>query len=124
PRPPPAIEPARGIPLTVVYEDADLLVIDKPAGLVVHPAPGHGTDTLVNALVARGAEGASGGIGGARRPGIVHRLDRDTSGLLMVARTDAAQHALMAQLKARRIKKTYLALVAGEVSAAVGRSGE
>jgi 23S rRNA pseudouridine1911/1915/1917 synthase len=122
--PPPvsaAIEPAPDIPLDVVYEDADLLVIDKPAGLVVHPAPGHGSDTLVNALVARGGEEAWGGIAGVRRPGIVHRLDRDTSGLLMVARTDAAQHALMAQLKARRIKKTYLALVAGEVSAAVGR---
>src|SRR4029453_14112425 len=122
--PPPAsadIEPAPGIPLTVVYEDADLLVIDKPAGLVVHPAPGHGTDTLVNALVARGGEEAWGGIAGVRRPGIVHRLDRDTSGLLMVARTDAAQHSLMAQLKARRVKKSYLALVLGEVAAAVGR---
>jgi 23S rRNA pseudouridine1911/1915/1917 synthase len=105
----------------VVYEDADLLIVDKPAGLVVHPSPGHDDDTLVNALLARGAPEHFGGIAGVRRPGIVHRLDRDTSGLLMVARTDVAQHSLMAQLKARRVKKTYLALVFGEVAAAVGR---
>jgi 23S rRNA pseudouridine1911/1915/1917 synthase len=105
----------------VVYEDADLLIVDKPAGLVVHPSPGHDDDTLVNALLARGGPEGFGGIAGVRRPGIVHRLDRDTSGLLMVARTDAAQHSLMAQLKARRVKKTYLALVSGEVAAAVGR---
>ncbi|MFL5750024.1 MAG: RluA family pseudouridine synthase, partial [Chloroflexota bacterium] len=98
-----------------------LLIVDKPAGLVVHPSPGHDDDTLVNALLARGGPEAFGGIAGVRRPGIVHRLDRDTSGLLMVARTDAAQASLMAQLKARRVKKTYLALVAGEVAAAVGR---
>ncbi|HEY8198532.1 MAG TPA: RluA family pseudouridine synthase [Candidatus Limnocylindrales bacterium] len=110
---------AEAIPLTVVYEDADLLIIDKPAGLVVHPAPGHASGTLVNALLAR--DGSFGGIAGIARPGIVHRLDRDTSGLIMVAKNDVAQVHLMAQLKARRVKKTYLALVAGSVSAAVGR---
>ena len=107
------------IPLRTVYEDEDLLIVDKPAGLVVHPAPGHPSGTLVNALLARGT--TFGGIAGVQRPGIVHRLDRDTSGLLMVARTDAAQHGLMAQLKARRIKKTYLALAWGSVAASVGR---
>jgi 23S rRNA pseudouridine1911/1915/1917 synthase len=112
--------PAPEIPVRIVYEDADLLIVDKPAGLVVHPSPGHGSGTLVNALLALDA-GSFGGIAGVQRPGIVHRLDRDTSGLLMVARTDAAQHSLMAQLKARRVKKTYLALVLGEVSAEVGR---
>jgi 23S rRNA pseudouridine1911/1915/1917 synthase len=115
--------PAPEIPVAIVYQDDDLLIIDKPAGLVVHPSPGHGSGTLVNALLALGPEagGGFGGIAGVQRPGIVHRLDRDTSGLLMVARTDAAQHSLMAQLKARRVKKTYLALVLGEVSAEVGR---
>jgi 23S rRNA pseudouridine1911/1915/1917 synthase len=115
--------PAPEIPVAIVYEDDDLLIIDKPAGLVVHPSPGHGSGTLVNALLALGPEagGGFGGIAGVQRPGIVHRLDRDTSGLLMVARTDVAQHSLMAQLKARRVKKTYLALVLGEVSAEVGR---
>jgi 23S rRNA pseudouridine1911/1915/1917 synthase len=107
------------IPLSVVYEDADLLIVDKPAGLVVHPAPGHSGGTLVNALLARDTE--YGGIAGVQRPGIVHRLDRDTSGLLMVAKNDRAQASLMAQLKARGVKKTYLALVAGVVVATSGR---
>jgi 23S rRNA pseudouridine1911/1915/1917 synthase len=115
------LEPAPEITLRVVYEDEDLLVIDKPAGLVVHPAPGHSSGTLVNALLAHGDGETWGGIAGVQRPGIVHRLDRDTSGLLMVARTDAAQASIMAQLKARRIKKTYQALVQGSVAAAVGR---
>jgi len=115
------LEPAPEIALRVVYEDDDLLVIDKPAGLVVHPAPGHSSGTLVNALLAHGDGETWGGIAGVQRPGIVHRLDRDTSGLLMVARTDAAQASIMAQLKARRIKKTYQALVQGSVAAAVGR---
>ena len=109
------------LPLSVVYEDEDLLIVDKPTGQVVHPAPGHGSGTLVNALLGRGAALAPGGIAGVQRPGIVHRLDRDTSGLLMVARTDAAQASLQAQLKARRVKKTYLALVQGSVAAANGR---
>ncbi len=119
--PPPeqaAIEP-EPIPLVVVYEDDDVLVVDKPTGLVVHPSPGHWSGTLVNALLAR--DTVYGGIAGVERPGIVHRLDRDTSGLLMVAKTDAAQSSLMAQLKARRVKKTYLALVQGSVQASVGR---
>ncbi len=119
----PPVEPAEieaeAIPLDVVYEDDDVLVVDKPAGLVVHPSPGHWSGTLVNALLARDTD--YGGIAGVERPGIVHRLDRDTSGLLMVAKTDAAQASLMAQLKARRVKKTYLALVQGSVQAAVGR---
>jgi 23S rRNA pseudouridine1911/1915/1917 synthase len=115
------LAPAPEIPVRVVHEDADLLIVDKPAGLVVHQAPGHAGDTLVNALLAHAGPGGFGGIAGVQRPGIVHRLDRDTSGLLMVARTDAAQHSLMAQLKARRIKKTYLALVQGDVNAEVGR---
>jgi 23S rRNA pseudouridine1911/1915/1917 synthase len=115
------LAPAPEIPLRIVHEDADLLIVDKPAGLVVHPSPGHAGGTLVNALLAHAEPGSFGGIAGVQRPGIVHRLDRDTSGLLMVARTDAAQQSLMAQLKARRVKKTYLALVHGEVAAAVGR---
>ena len=122
--PPPAAAEPQGepdLPLSVVYQDDDLLIVDKPAGQVVHPAPGHGSGTLVNALLGRGAELAPGGIAGVQRPGIVHRLDRDTSGLLMVARSDVAQASLQAQLKARRVKKTYLALVQGPVAAANGR---
>ncbi len=121
--PPPEVpyhlEPDPTIEVRVVYEDDDLLIVDKPAGLVVHPAPGHWRGTLVNGLLARGDH--YGGIAGVARPGIVHRLDRDTSGLLIVARNDAAQSSLMAQLKARRVRKTYLALVQGSVSASVGR---
>jgi 23S rRNA pseudouridine1911/1915/1917 synthase len=109
------------IPLRVVYEDDDVLVVDKPAGLVTHPSPGHPAGTLVNALLARSAASSWGGIAGVTRPGIVHRLDRDTSGLLMIARNDRAQAALMAQLKARRVKKRYLALVQGSVAAGAGR---
>ncbi len=121
--PPPEIpyhlEPDPSIDVPVAYQDDDLLIVDKPAGLVVHPAPGHWRGTLVNALLARGDH--YGGIAGVARPGIVHRLDRDTSGLLIVARNDAAQAAVMAQLKARRVRKTYLALVQGSVAASVGR---
>lgn len=121
--PPPVIpyhlEPDPTIVVPVVYEDDDLLIVDKPFGLVVHPAPGHWRGTLVNALLARGDR--YGGIAGVARPGIVHRLDRDTSGLLIVAKNDAAQSSVMAQLKARRVRKTYIALVQGSVSAAVGR---
>ncbi|HEY5488883.1 MAG TPA: RluA family pseudouridine synthase, partial [Candidatus Limnocylindrales bacterium] len=108
-------------PLRVVYEDADVLIIDKPSGLITHPAPGHSTGTLVNALLARGGIEAYGTVAGEDRPGIVHRLDRDTSGLIVIARNDRAQSALMAQLKARRVKKTYLALVQGAVPAENGR---
>jgi len=110
---------AEPIPLAVAYEDDDLLIVDKPSGLVVHPAPGHQGGTLVNALLARGTE--YGGIAGVQRPGIVHRLDRDTSGLLMIAKDDHAQAGLMAQLKDRRVRKTYLALVQGSVVANTGR---
>jgi 23S rRNA pseudouridine1911/1915/1917 synthase len=112
---------AESIPLQVVYEDQDLLVVNKPAGMVTHPAPGHPGGTLVNALLALGGPDMYGGIAGVARPGIVHRLDRDTSGLLLVAKNDTAQASLMAQLKARRVKKTYLALGAGDVTAEVGR---
>ena len=122
--PPPAEaepRPEPDIPVAIVYEDPDLLIVDKPAGLVVHPAAGHPSGTLVNALLGLGEATSFGGIAGVKRPGIVHRLDRDTSGLLMVARNDVAQASLMAQLKARRVKKTYLALVQGPVAAAVGR---
>jgi 23S rRNA pseudouridine1911/1915/1917 synthase len=121
PAAPAEVAPEPDIPVSVVYEDDDLLIVDKPAGLVVHPSAGHAGGTLVNALLGRAGAAEYGGIAGIRRPGIVHRLDRDTSGLLMVARHDAAQASLMAQLKARRVKKTYLALVHGSVSAAVGR---
>ncbi len=111
---------AEDIPVEIVYEDEDLLVVNKPAGLVTHPAPGHDGGTLVNALLALRPEGF-GGIAGVTRPGIVHRLDRDTSGLIMIARHDDAQANLMAQLKARRVKKHYLALVHGVPPAAAGR---
>jgi 23S rRNA pseudouridine1911/1915/1917 synthase len=121
--PPPEVpyhlEPDPTIPVDVVYEDDDILIVNKQAGLVVHPAPGHWRGTLVNALLARGDH--YGGIAGVARPGIVHRLDRDTSGLLIVARNDAAQAGVMAQLKARRVRKTYLALTQGSVAASVGR---
>jgi 23S rRNA pseudouridine1911/1915/1917 synthase len=121
--PPPEVpyhlEPDPTIPVVVAYEDDDILIVNKPAGLVVHPAPGHWRGTLVNALLARGDH--YGGIAGVARPGIVHRLDRDTSGLLIVARNDAAQASVMAQLKARRVRKTYLALALGSVAASVGR---
>jgi 23S rRNA pseudouridine1911/1915/1917 synthase len=95
------------LPLKVVFEDEHLLVIDKPAGLVVHPAPGHWEDTLVNALAARGTSLGGGSPG---RPGIVHRLDRDTSGLLLVARTDLAHRRLAAAISARKVRRRYAAL--------------
>ncbi len=102
---------AEDIPLSVLYEDEHLLAIDKPPGLVVHPAPGHGSGTLVNALLHHVRDLA--GVGGERRPGIVHRLDRDTSGVLLVAKTDEAHASLARQMKRRTMKKEYLALVAG-----------
>jgi 23S rRNA pseudouridine1911/1915/1917 synthase len=121
PEPTPQVLEPDDVPLNVVYEDDDVLIIDKPSGMVTHPAHAHGRGTLVNALLARGGAEAYGRIYGADRPGIVHRLDRDTSGLIVVARNDRAQRALMAQLKARRVRKTYLALVAGAVPAELGR---
>jgi 23S rRNA pseudouridine1911/1915/1917 synthase len=109
--PPRTLKPA-AIPLTVVFEDEHLAIIDKPAGLVVHPAPGHWDDTLVNALVARGTT-LSGGAEG--RPGIVHRLDRDTSGLMVVAKTELAHRRLGAAIAARRVRRTYAALAWGHL---------
>jgi 23S rRNA pseudouridine1911/1915/1917 synthase len=112
-QPPRTLKPA-AIPLVVVHEDEHLAVIDKPAGLVVHPAPGHWDDTLVNALVARGTTLAGGAEG---RPGVVHRLDRDTSGLMVVAKTDLAHRRLGAAIAARRVRRTYAALAWGHLDA-------
>ena len=124
--PPPEESPLTGedLPLAVVYEDEHLIVIDKPAGLVVHPAPGHAAGTLVNALI-RHCGASLSGIGGVRRPGIVHRLDKDTSGLLVVAKTDAA-HRGLADLFADHgrtgsLEREYLALVWGRFDAAGGK---
>ena len=100
------------IPLDIVHEDADIVVVDKPAGMVVHPAPGSPSGTLVNALLAHCGESLSG-IGGAKRPGIVHRIDKDTSGLLVVAKTDRAHHGLAAQFAAHSVEREYRALVHG-----------
>jgi len=111
----PALEPdmqPQAIPLDVVFEDADLIVVDKPAGLVVHPAPGTPDGTLVNALLAHCGDSLSG-VGGVARPGIVHRIDKDTSGLLVAAKTDAAHHGLAAQFEAHTAERAYLALVHG-----------
>ena len=131
--PPVAAEPrAEKMPLSVVYEDSDLIVIDKPAHMVVHPAPGHAEGTLVNALIAHCGESLSG-IGGVRRPGIVHRLDKGTSGLLVVAKNDAAHQGLADQFAAHgadgRMHRAYRALVWGKplrprdtISARLGRS--
>ena len=98
---------AQDLPLRIVYQDAELAVVDKEAGMVVHPAPGHRDGTLVNALLHHLTD--LSGVGGRLRPGIVHRLDRDTSGLLVVAKTDRAHHALSDALRARKIKRLYLA---------------
>ncbi len=104
------------IPITVVWEDGDLIVINKPAGMVVHPAPGTPSGTLVNALLHHCGDTLSG-IGGARRPGIVHRIDKDTTGLLVVAKSDRAHHGLAAQFEAHTVNRHYLALVNGVPSA-------
>lgn len=100
------------IALDIVYEDADLVVINKPAGMVVHPAPGTPSGTLVNALLAHCGSDLSG-VGGVKRPGIVHRIDKDTSGLLVVAKSDAAHHGLAAQFEAHRAVRYYQCLVYG-----------
>ena len=127
PDPAPTTPIAEHIPLKVIYEDDDLLVVDKPAGLVVHPAPGHASGTLVNALLAHAPGIAS--LDGDDRPGIVHRLDKDTSGLMVVAKHDRAQQFLAAQLRDRQMDKRYLALVdgvppseSGTIDAPVGRN--
>jgi 23S rRNA pseudouridine1911/1915/1917 synthase len=110
---------AEAISLSILYEDESLLVIDKPAGMVVHPAAGHSGGTLVNALLHHCRD--LSGIGGVLRPGIVHRLDKETSGLLVVAKTDGAHRSLAGQFKDHAVKKTYLALVYGEPRADSGR---
>ena len=110
PPPEPAIPQPENIPLDVVYEDEDLLVLNKPAGLVVHPGPGNYTGTLVNALLHHCGDSLSG-IGGVLRPGIVHRLDKDTSGLMIVAKNDLAHRGLAAQLEDRSLSRLYKALV-------------
>lgn len=114
PAPVPATAIAEAIPLDVVYEDEHLMVVNKPAGMVVHPAPGHWSGTLVNAALAH-ADDLSG-IGGVERPGVVHRLDKDTSGLLLLAKTDQAHRALQAQIQDRSAVRLYLALVWGSPS--------
>src|SRR5690606_8124432 len=114
PPPIPSALEAEAIPLVIVHEDADLLVIDKPAGLVVHPAPGHRSGTLVNALLHHVQD--LSGIGGVLRPGIVHRLDRDTSGLMIVAKNDAAHERLSNGLKQRKIKRRYLVATWGHLA--------
>jgi len=106
----------QALPLMIVYEDRDILVVDKPAGMTVHPAPGHWDNTLANAVLAHCPDLT--GIGGVLRPGIVHRLDKDTSGLLVVAKGEKAHEELSRQLKERRFTKRYLALVQGHVSPA------
>ena len=120
--------PPQDIPLDVVYEDDDVIVVNKPTGLVVHPAPGHPDGTLVNALLHHCGDSLSG-IGGEKRPGIVHRIDRDTSGLIIAAKNDAAHLAVSAQLKDHSLSRTYECLVTGNmkqdsgtVDAPIGRS--
>ncbi|HET7317254.1 MAG TPA: RluA family pseudouridine synthase [Sphingomicrobium sp.] len=119
PEPEPAHNVAQAIPLTIVFEDEHLLVVDKPAGLVVHPAAGNPDGTLVNALLHHCGESLSG-IGGVARPGIVHRIDKDTSGLLVVAKTDVAHEGLAKQFAAHSIERKYLAIVSGVPKSAQG----
>ncbi len=114
PAPEPSAVTAEALPLAIVYQDADLVVLDKPAGLVVHPAPGHRSGTLVNALLHHIAD--LSGIGGVLRPGIVHRLDRDTSGLMLVAKNDQAHRALAEALKRREIRRIYFAAAWGHLA--------
>jgi 23S rRNA pseudouridine1911/1915/1917 synthase len=128
PPPTPAMPQPEAIPLTVLYEDAHLIVVDKPAGMAAHPAPGSETGTLVNALLAHCGASLSG-IGGVARPGIVHRLDKDTSGVMVAAKTDAAHWGLAALFERHDIERVYLALTrgaprngAGTVATRIGRS--
>ncbi len=114
PEPEPLEVTAEDIPLDVVYEDADVIVVNKPKGMVVHPAPGHDHGTLVNALMARCGPDLSG-INGVNRPGIVHRIDKDTSGLLIAAKNDAAHKFLAAQLSDHTLSRTYEAVVVGNL---------
>lgn len=112
PEPEPVEAVPQDIPLDVVYEDADVIVVNKPSGMVVHPAPGHSDGTLVNALLYHCA-GTLSGVGGALRPGIVHRIDRDTSGLIIAAKNDAAHQYLSAQLADHTLARTYECIVVG-----------
>ncbi len=128
PAPAPLDAVPQNIPLDIVYEDADVIVVNKPAGLVVHPAPGHPDSTLVNALLYH-CGGSLSGVGGTLRPGIVHRIDRDTSGLIIAAKNDAAHLSLSAQLQDHTLSRTYEAVVvgalradSGTVDAPIGRS--
>ena len=114
PEPEPVEAVPQDIPLDVVYEDADVIVINKPSGMVVHPAPGHPDGTLVNALLYHCA-GTLSGVGGALRPGIVHRIDRDTSGLIIAAKNDAAHQYLSAQLADHTLARTYECIVVGKL---------
>lgn len=118
PNPTPNVEP-QNLALPIIFEDNDLLIINKPAGMVVHPAPGHEDGTLVNAILHHCPE--IEGVGGERRPGIVHRLDKETSGLLVVAKNDRAHRHLQAQFKARTVYKEYLALLEGRIEPPQGR---
>ena len=129
-RPGEVVEPDETVAVTVVHEDAHVIVVDKPAGLVVHPGAGNRDGTLVNGMLARFPDLRHAGAGDPSRPGIVHRLDKGTSGLLVVARTAVAYESLVRQLKARAVDRRYLALVwgtveapSGLVDAAIGRSG-
>ena len=126
PPPQPTSPAAESIPLTIVYQDDDLVVVDKSAGIAVHPAPGHTSHTLVNALLAHCPELAN--FGDSMRPGIVHRLDKDTSGLMIIAKTSSAQQNLINQFKAQSVSKGYLVLargnltpIQGAIEAAIGR---
>jgi 23S rRNA pseudouridine1911/1915/1917 synthase len=126
PPPGPSSHQPEDIPLNIIFENDDLLVIDKPAGMVVHPAAGHAGGTLVNAVL--GHDPQLEGVGDEQRPGIVHRLDKDTSGLILVAKNDVAHRELQRQFKAREVEKTYLALLDGQpptntgrIEAAIGR---
>ena len=114
PEPEPVEAVPQDIPLDVVYEDADVIVVNKPSGMVVHPAPGHPDGTLVNALLYHCA-GTLSGVGGALRPGIVHRIDRDTSGLIIAAKNDAAHQYLSAQLADHTLARTYECIVVGKL---------
>ena len=115
PEPVEATPQPEALPLPILYQDADLIVVDKPAGMVVHPAAGHSSGTLVNALLHHVSD--LSGIGGEKRPGIVHRLDRGTSGLMVVAKNDAAHEELSRQFREREVEKEYFALVWGLVQA-------
>ena len=114
PPPPPAEAQAESIPLDIIYEDADLIVINKPAGMVVHPAAGHGSGTLVNAVLAYAPE--LRGVGEEMRSGIVHRLDKDTSGLILIAKNESAREDLQRQFKSHSVAKIYIALVEGHLA--------